>query len=95
MRDKLVLAGVLTVFTVAGAHAQHAGSYTGRRGNTTTWNTDVSHGTATGSVVGPKGYTTSGSATEHYEGGGAYGVSGAVTGPRGTTRSGSTTVVPE
>jgi hypothetical protein len=93
MRTLLISTAMLLVAATA-AEAQHAGSFTGRRGNTTSWNSNVANGTATGSVTGPRGNTVSGTASEHYEGHGAYGVTGSVTGPRGVTRSGSATVYP-
>jgi len=89
-----VTAAIAFVAGSTAAFAQHSGSYTGPRGNTTSWSSSASNGTASGTITGPRGNTVSGTATEHYVGHGGYAVSGSVTGPRGVTRSGSTVVYP-
>ncbi len=94
MRNTFALAALLS-FVAVGAQAQHSGSYTGRLGNTTTWHSNAANGTITGSITGPRGYTTSGTATAHYLGNGAYGVTSTVTGPRGTAYSHSSIYAPQ
>jgi hypothetical protein len=93
MRNALILALLMVPLLAAGAFAR-SGSFTGRRGNTTSWHGSVSGNTASGSVTGPRGNTVSGTGTAYNRGGVVQGYTGTVTGPDGGTHSVGTIVVP-
>ena len=86
-RSRVVIA-LLVPLALSSIHAD-ARSFTGRRGNTTSWQGSRSGNTVSGSVTGPGGRTVSGTASEYNAGGAVHGYSGAVTGPNGTTVKGA------
>jgi hypothetical protein len=89
----LILPLLAAPLLASSAHAR-GGSFTGRRGNTTSWHTSVTGNTASGSITGPRGQTISGTGTAYNRGGTVQGYTGTVTGPDGGTHSAGAIVVP-